>query len=547
MDSLHKRATLLGGLFVFLTSLVVYVLTMSPTVAFWDCGEYVASMHSLGVPHPPGNPLFIMMGRVASILFFFLPDVGYRINLLVALISAATVLLVYLISVRTLVGAMGIPQSRWGRITIHLPSVMGALLAGFGYTFWFSAVEQSECNASVLFVVLSAWIALVWAQSKNAGRDRLLLLLAYVVYLGIGVHMMSMLALLPAFLFVIMIDRAKLTDWRLWLTCGLMGAVIYNVSFFLLIGPLVGVATLAFSFIKGDEGRKWRFCFFIAAFALLGYSVHFYIPTRAALNPVIDENHPVVTLGKSGVEWSAFRGFLERKQYGSESMISRMFWRRGSWTKQFGIDGHGLRRLPHHPVLPLRPLGGHRPPEDRHPELRPGRRRGATAGVPAAHLPDALGLVLSLQPQQTGRDLPDLAVPDHLGGAGAVHEFRRRLPCRETRLRRLGAGRQARRHAHRPPRGAHPRLLLHPRLRLLRHVAGHLRQLPAAGARRKPPEIRPHRSGARDGDARGGRPRPAAGAEPAREHPPGRLDPLRLRLQPADVLRPRRRALYKRR
>jgi tetratricopeptide (TPR) repeat protein len=104
------------------------------------------------------------------------------------------------------------------------------------------------------------------------------------------------------------------------------------VSAFLWVGPIAVVVTLVMSLMAGANQRKWRFCFWLAFFALLGYSVHMYIPIRSALQPMIDENHPAT--------WEAFKHFLERKQYGSDNMFLRMLHRRGALTTQFGVDGH---------------------------------------------------------------------------------------------------------------------------------------------------------------------------------------------------------------
>ncbi|MBD3393505.1 MAG: DUF2723 domain-containing protein [Chitinivibrionales bacterium] len=340
METTHRKYNAIVGAFVFLAVLLVYMLTVAPTVSFWDCGEYIGASHSLGVPHPPGNPLYVLLGRVASILFFFSKQVAFRVNLISVFSGAFASLLIYLIIVRVMVSWIGIPDTNWKRVIVYLAGVIGAFFCAFGYTFWFSAVEASVYIPSMLVIVLCTWLALVWSQSKDPDRDRLLLLLSYFAFLGIGIHMMSMLALVPVFAFVVMTDRSKLTDWRLWVTVLLMGSVMYHVSMFLWMGPLVTILTLVFSLMQGENQRRWRFCFWIALYALLGYSVHAYIPIRSALEPIIDENHPVVELTESGVKWDAFRGFLERKQYGSESMIVRMFWRRGSWAKQFGVDGH---------------------------------------------------------------------------------------------------------------------------------------------------------------------------------------------------------------
>jgi hypothetical protein len=86
------------------------------------------------------------------------------------------------------------------------------------------------------------------------------------------------------------------------------------------------------SMASKNSQYQWRFCFLLALFAIIGYSVHLFIPIRSALEPMINQNHPST--------WDAFVGFLERRQYGSESMVSRMFWRRGYWSSQFGIEEH---------------------------------------------------------------------------------------------------------------------------------------------------------------------------------------------------------------
>jgi hypothetical protein len=343
MEQAHKKNNMIFALFVLFTTMITYLCTVAPTVAFWDCGEYIGASHSLAVPHPPGNPLYVMIGRVFSIVFFFFNQVAYRINLISVFSASFTAMLIYLIIVRAMISWMGIPDTRWKRITVYLSGVVGAFFCAFGYTFWFSSVEASVYIPSMFVVVLCSWLAIVWSQSKAPDRDRILILFAYIAFLGIAIHMMSMLALIPVFLFVLITDTSKLKDWRLLITCVLMGTVIYQVSWFFFLGPLTVLVTLIISFMGNiSEKKKWRFCFWIAFFALMGYSVHFYIPIRSSACPIIDENHPVIVIddetGK--LNWNAFRYFLERKQYGSESMITRMFHRLGAFNKQFGIDGH---------------------------------------------------------------------------------------------------------------------------------------------------------------------------------------------------------------
>lgn len=332
MEQIHARNNRIFALIVFGIAAVVFFFTMAPTVAFWDCGEYIAAGASLGIPHPPGNIFFMTMLRVSAMLFSFFGDIGYRMNFLVMLFSAATASVIYFIAVRVSISFMGIPDTTWKRITVYVGGIVAGLFAVFGSTFWFSAVEASEANPAMFFVALSTLLALIWSQSKNKNRDRILLLLTYISFLGIGIHMYSMIVLPPIFLFIILSDPNKLKDWRLWATTILLGLVIKDLMLFIYIAPIVAVVTFTMSTMSGPNQEKWRFCFWMSFFALLGFSVHLIIPIRSALDPIINENHPD--------NWIAFRDYLQRKQYGAEDMFTRMFWRRGTLGHQFGIEGH---------------------------------------------------------------------------------------------------------------------------------------------------------------------------------------------------------------
>ena len=317
---------------VFLISLGVYAATVAPTVAFWDCGEYTAAGHTLGVPHPPGNPLFVLLMRLASVFTAFFSDVGFRMNFAVAVASALTAAVIFLAIVEAGKLFVGEPDTAWKRICLCAGGIAGGLFTAFGYTFWFSAVETSVYNISMLFIAVCTLLMLVWARSKNADRDKLLILVAFLGFLGIGLHMFTMIVFPPAFLFMILWDEKKRTDWRLWITGILMAVVIYSLSAFMVLGAVTLTVTLIMSLTSKEHQYEWRFCFLLAFFAIAGYSVHVTIPIRAGLEPMINENHPSTL--------NALIDFLERRQYGSESMISRMFWRRGLWSNQFGIEEH---------------------------------------------------------------------------------------------------------------------------------------------------------------------------------------------------------------
>lgn len=331
-ERMHIRFNRLFAAAVFAASLITYLLTVAPTVCFWDCGEYTASCHSLAVPHPPGNPLFIMIGRVASMLLFFFRDVGFRLNLISVVSSAIAAMLVYCIIVRAFVGWIGIPDSAWKRVVVYLAGAVGGLFTAWSSTIWFCSVE-AEVNSPVLVpIVLCTWLILVWAQSRDDRRDRLLVLITFIAYLGIGIHMYSMITLGPLFLYVIIIDPEKRKDWRLWITGVLMALVIYDISWFIIAGSTAVTVSLVMSLLEAKHRRQWQLCFYIALSGIVGFSSHLYVPVRSALNPMIDENHPAT--------YRAFKDYLSRKQYGSQSMITRMFWRRGAWEHQFGIEGH---------------------------------------------------------------------------------------------------------------------------------------------------------------------------------------------------------------
>jgi hypothetical protein len=384
----------LTGALVFVIALATFLSTIAPTVSFWDCGEYIAASYTLGIPHPPGNPLYVLVARLFTIIFFWTQQVAFRTNLLSVITAAVTAFFLHKIVVFAMKDWVGELDEKWKVATVNISGFVGALFAIFNYTFWFSAVESSVYIPAILTIVLNIYIILIWSKSKEKNRDRYLILFAYLAFLGIGLHMMAMFALMPIFLYILLVDKTKLTDWRLWGVALLLSSIVYSMSAFFFVVPvlfvmsaiyafvpqkeakivspfvgavvlfamvkilvnpenpddkgmiaLVSIALIVFAVVNAvsvdkDSERKWKFAFLIVVFSLLGFSIHTYIPIRSSLEPMIDENHPIVEMKKGKLEWDAFRGFLERKQYGSESMITRMFHRRGAWETQFGIDSH---------------------------------------------------------------------------------------------------------------------------------------------------------------------------------------------------------------
>jgi len=177
---------------VFAISAVQFLLTAQPTVSFWDPGELSAAAYMLQVPHPPGGPLFSLVGR----FFYLLPmpgDPGFRMNMVSVVSSAFAVLFVYLIAVRLIRRVRGSgpegPSEAWGTC---LPAAVGALALSFCDTFWFNGVEANYFAASTFLFTAMLWLLLIWDErADEPGSGRYLLLIAYLAGLSAGVHLMS--------------------------------------------------------------------------------------------------------------------------------------------------------------------------------------------------------------------------------------------------------------------------------------------------------------------------------------------------------------------
>jgi len=111
-----------------------------------------------------------------------------------------------------------------------------------------------------------------------------------------------------------------------------MATFMYNLSWFIAVSLVATAITFIMMFMEGRNKAKWQFCFWFSFMAVIGFSNHIYMPIRSNLNPIIDEDHPVT--------WKAFSSTLDRKQYGSESMVSRSLWRRGKLSNQFGVESN---------------------------------------------------------------------------------------------------------------------------------------------------------------------------------------------------------------
>ncbi len=197
----YQRVNLICGFISFLISAVVYILTVEPSASFWDCPEFILSASRLEVGHPPGAPFFMLAGNVFSLFASSPQDVAYCINVMNALLSAGTIFFLFLTITYMASSIVCKGKSRKDLPSTSIAMVMlcgftGALVYAFTDTFWFSAVEGEVYSFSSFLTALTVWIILKWdEESASVSSDRWIVLMAYIIGLSIGVHLLNLLCI----------------------------------------------------------------------------------------------------------------------------------------------------------------------------------------------------------------------------------------------------------------------------------------------------------------------------------------------------------------
>ncbi|MBM3316040.1 DUF2723 domain-containing protein, partial [candidate division WOR-3 bacterium] len=188
----QRRVRLVLFFAVSLVVFAVYLYTVAPTAAFWDCGELIAVSHIQGVPHPPGAPLFVMLGRIFSMLPLA-EEAAMRVNLIPVLFGAASCGLIYLLVVK-LIGAYVAKEPERYRWLPHVAGVFGALMCGFAYSYWDNCVEAEVYGPCVVVALSVLYMALVWRDQvdKGTGDNRLILGAMFLLFLAAGIHFTPM-------------------------------------------------------------------------------------------------------------------------------------------------------------------------------------------------------------------------------------------------------------------------------------------------------------------------------------------------------------------
>ncbi len=207
------NASLAGA--VFLISFIIYYLTKAPTFSFWDCGEFVACSYILGIPHPPGSPLYILAGRVVSILPIA-ADIAVRLNLFSVVTSSVSALFGYLVTVRLIKFWYEDRENIYNRIIIYIGGFTGALFMAFSGTNWANSVEAEVYSPTIMIMMIILWLALKYFENKETPRGtKYVLLIGYLAMLGVGIHLTLFLIVPVIGLFFILKREAGVREWAI--------------------------------------------------------------------------------------------------------------------------------------------------------------------------------------------------------------------------------------------------------------------------------------------------------------------------------------------
>ncbi|MGC3946001.1 MAG: DUF2723 domain-containing protein [Chryseolinea sp.] len=337
----------IAGWSVFFVALITYWLTMEETASYWDCGEFIAVSYKLEVPHPPGAPMFLLIGRLFSFLAFGdVTKVAYWINFSSVLASAFCVLFLFWSIVlfgRKLLRADKpedlTPEKVWVLIGAGL---VGSLCYTFSESAWFSAVEAEVYAMSSFFTAFVVWGILKWEVIEDESKaNRWLLLIFYMMGLSIGVHLLNLVTI-PALSLIYYFKKYKPTTWGVIATMAISLVIIWLINDIIIPGlptyssyfeiffvnslglpfgsgviffGLALVGALVYGIMHSQKNQKVVLNTFLTAvaFILIGYSSYTLVVIRSGDNPPIDENDPSDVM--------SFVSYLKREQYGSRPLL----------------------------------------------------------------------------------------------------------------------------------------------------------------------------------------------------------------------------------
>ncbi len=344
MKSNYKLVNNVLGWVAFAIAAITYMLTIEPTTSLWDCGEFITTAVGLEVGHPPGAPLFMIMARFFAL---FAPDPSYAalmVNVMSGLASAFTILFLFW-TITHLAKKLVVKDgelSKGNLIAVMGTGMVGALAYAFSDTFWFSAVEAEVYASSSLFTAVVFWAILKWEDVANEKyANRWIILIAYLMGLSIGVHLLNLLAI-PAIIFVYYFKKYKPTRNGI-IAAFALSVIILGVIMYGVIPGVIKIASwFELAFVNGmglpyNTGVMFYAASVIAlvvwainysvkhgkvvlntivtAFVviMIGYSSFAMIVIRSSANPPMDENNPDNVF--------ALLSYLNREQYGDRPLV----------------------------------------------------------------------------------------------------------------------------------------------------------------------------------------------------------------------------------
>ena len=208
--TLFDRANAFIAGLVFLITLIVYVKTVAPTLSFWDCGEFIACSYILGIPHPPGSPLYVIIGRIFSILPIA-SDIAVRVNLFSVVSGAAAAFFGYLVTVRLIRFWYDDRGQIRDRITTYIGGFTGSLFMAFASTNWGNSVEAEVYSPTMLIMMVVYWLTLKYFESRETPPGgRFMLLGVYLAMLGVGIHL-TLFVIVPVLAIYFILKKEALT------------------------------------------------------------------------------------------------------------------------------------------------------------------------------------------------------------------------------------------------------------------------------------------------------------------------------------------------
>ena len=340
-----KKWNTILGWSVFAIALAVYSLTVEPTLSFWDCGEYIATSAKLEVGHPPGAPLYQMMGAFFAMFATGNDTVALMVNMMSVFSSAFTILFLFwssTIILRNLVDKFGELNNNNASVILGA-SAVGALAFTFSDSFWYNAVEAEVYAMASLFIALLLWLGLRWEQDMHTPRgNKWLLLISLVVGLSFGVHFMALLAI-PSIGFIYFFKNYKTVTVKNFIIANIVIVAILLFIFKLLLPYTMALFGKTEIFMVNDLGMPFNsgtifmtllivalFYFSLqytkrknlpfintvilcVLFLFIGFSTWMMLPIRANANVVINENKPS--------DAAEVLAYYNREQYGEQKLF----------------------------------------------------------------------------------------------------------------------------------------------------------------------------------------------------------------------------------